>query len=88
MRTTVDIDQRLLERAKALALKDSKTLSAIVDSALAAYIGARRASVPEQPFELLVRGSARARFPSPAEINAVEEDEETSALRGARRAGA
>lgn len=86
MRTTVDIDDRLLERAKRLALKESKTLSALVDSALAAYLGAGRAVSNEAPFSLLVRGSAQARFPSPAEISAVEEEEDASVVRGARRA--
>lgn len=80
MRTTVDLEKRLLERAKALALKESKTLSAIVDAALAAYLGAGRAAAQDQPFELLVRGSHKARFPSAADIAAVEDQETLAAL--------
>jgi predicted transcriptional regulator len=86
MRTTVEIDERVLDRAKALALKESKTLSAIVSSALAAYVGARRAAAKDEPFELLVRGSARGRFPSVAEMNAVEDAEDAAALGVTRRA--
>jgi hypothetical protein len=74
MRTTIDIDQRLLERAKALALKESRTLSAIVGSALAAYIEGQRGPTHEHPFELLVRGSVGGRFPSLAEMNASEDE--------------
>jgi hypothetical protein len=85
MRTTVDIEQRLLERAKTLALRDHKTLSAVIDAALAAYLGQRRTAAKDEPFEVLVRGSSKARFPSPAEISAVEEDDDVAAVRGARR---
>jgi predicted transcriptional regulator len=78
MRTTVDIDEALLERAKRLALKEKQTLGAVVGEALAAYLGARRQTEKDPPFELIVAGSARGRFPSPAEIAAVEEDDARS----------
>jgi len=41
MRTTVDIEDGLLERAKRLALKEKQTLGAVVSEALAAYLGGR-----------------------------------------------
>ena len=80
MRTTVDLDEVLIERAKRLALKESRTLSALVNAALAAYLGARRESAKDPPFELIVRGKPGARFPSPAEIAAAEEDDDRAAL--------
>jgi hypothetical protein len=89
MRTTVDLEAAVLERAKRLALAEGKTLGSVVNDALVAYLGRRKLVTKEPPFELLVRGSPRARFPSPAEVSAVEEEEELEALRvpaGKRRA--
>src|SRR5262249_46774287 len=89
MRTTVDLDDVLLERAKRLALSEGKTLSSVVGEALAAYVGKRRSQAADPPFELIVRGSPQDRFPSAAEIAAVEEPEEMAALNlpaGKRRA--
>ena len=63
MRTTVDLDEAMLDRAKHLALREGKTLSAVVSDALAAYLGARKQAQKAAPFELLVRGNARGRFP-------------------------
>ena len=80
MRTTVDIDDGLLERAKRLALKENRTLGAVLGQALAAYLGSRRAADKDPPFQLLVRGKAGARFPSAEEISRVEEDEDREAL--------
>lgn len=80
MRTTVDIDDALLERAKRLALKERQTLGAVVGQALAAYLGSRRQVEKDPPFQLIVAGSAQGRFPSPAEIATVEEEDEIRAL--------
>jgi predicted transcriptional regulator len=80
MRTTVDIDEALLERAKRLALKEKQTLGAVVGQALAAYLGGRRQAGKDPPFELIVAGSARGRFPTLAEIAAVEEEDEAQTL--------
>jgi predicted transcriptional regulator len=80
MRTTVDIDEALLERAKRLALKEKQTLGVVVSQALAAYLGTRRQTERDPPFELIVAGNARGRFPSPAEIEAIEEQEELRVL--------
>jgi predicted transcriptional regulator len=81
MRTTVDLDEATLDRAKHLALREGRTLSSVVSDALSAYLGARKQAQKAVPFELLVRGNARARFPSPAEIAATEDSEELAALR-------
>lgn len=80
----------MLDRAKRLALSEGKTLSAVLNEALGAYLGKRKQVAKDPPFELLVRGNPRGRFPSPAEIDAIEQDEELTALRvpGARRRAA
>ncbi|MDF3071042.1 MAG: hypothetical protein K0R38_6643 [Polyangiaceae bacterium] len=80
MRTTVDIDDALLERAKRLALKEKQTLGAVVGQALAAYLGTRRQAGKDPPFDLIVAGNARGRFPTPAEMTAAEEEDELGAL--------
>jgi hypothetical protein len=86
MRTTVDIDKVLLERAKRLTLKEGRTLSGLVNSALAAYLGARRDSAKDPAFELIVRGKPDGRFPTPTEIAATEEAEDVASL-GIPKAG-
>jgi hypothetical protein len=85
MRTTVDIDEGLLERAKRLALKQKQTLGAVVSEALAAYLGSRRQAGRDPQFELIVRGDLRGRFPTSAEIAAAEEEDDIRALALPRR---
>ena len=80
MRTTVDIDEGLLERAKRLALKENRTLGAVVGQALAAYLDSRKAVEKDPPFQLLVRGKAGGRFPTADEILLVEDNEDREAL--------
>jgi predicted transcriptional regulator len=80
VRTTVDLDERLFERAKRLALEEKKSLSAVVGDALAAYLGIRRQVAKDPPFELISCGAANGKFPSHAEVSAVEEEEERVAL--------
>jgi len=80
MRTTVDLDPALLETAKRLASKEERTLSAVLADALAAYLGTRRQASKDPPFELLVRGKPRGRFPTPADLAAFEDEEDASAL--------
>jgi hypothetical protein len=80
MRTTIDLDSRLLERAKRRAAGERRTLGALVNEALGAYLGSRRAVEQDEPFELLVRGKPGGRFPTPAEIAQAEEDDDLAAL--------
>jgi hypothetical protein len=80
MRTTVDLDPALLERAKRKAIGERRTLSALLSDALAAYLGSRRPRGDEPGFELLVRGKAKGKFPSPAEVAAIEEAEDLASL--------
>jgi len=80
MRTTVDLDPGLLETAKRLAAKEHRTLSAVLGDALAAYLGIRRQTSKDPPFEVLVRGKPRGRFPTAADLAALEDEEAVSAL--------
>jgi predicted transcriptional regulator len=89
MRTTVDLDPAMLERAKKLALRERRTLSAVLGDALAAYLGSKRPRTKDPAFELIVRGRPQGRFPSPAELSAIEDEEDIAALavpRAGRRA--
>ncbi|MDX2024219.1 MAG: hypothetical protein SF187_28515 [Deltaproteobacteria bacterium] len=88
MRTTVDIDPVALERAKALAQKQNRTLGSVISEALTAYATRVPAVQAEPPFELIVRGRPGARFPTGAQISQAEEDEDVESLRipGSRRA--
>lgn len=81
MRTTVDLDLGLLETARRLALKERRTLGAVLSDALTAYLGVRRQAAKEPPFELLVRGKPEGRFPTPADIAALEDTEDAASLR-------
>jgi hypothetical protein len=81
MRTTVDLDPTVLERAKRLAQSEDRTLGSVLSDALAAYLAKRRQSAKDPPFDLIVRGTPGARFPTLAEIVKVEDEEETTALR-------
>jgi hypothetical protein len=80
MRTTVDLPSALLAKAKRLAERKQSTLSAVVQEALRAYLGAPRKAQQTKPFELIVRGEPGMRFPTPTEIAEVEADEDRAAL--------
>ena len=90
MRTTVDIDPALLERAKRLALGEQRTLSALVNEALVAYLSSRRLSAKDSAFELITRGKAGSPFPSPAILADLQDEEDAAPLagRGAKRRAA
>jgi hypothetical protein len=49
MKTTVDIDDRLLQRAKALAVRRGTTLRDVVESALRAELATERAQPRRSP---------------------------------------
>jgi len=52
MKTTMNLDDRLLERAKRAASREDKTLTAFVEEALSARLAAKPASV--ERFELVL----------------------------------
>jgi len=59
VKTTLNLDQRLLARAKALALREGTTLTAIVEQALRARLAPRPSNPVARGFELpTVRGTA------------------------------
>ncbi len=80
MRTTLDIDDRVLERAKRHASSRGQTLGSLVSAALSAYLPSR-SSRSEPPFTLIVRGRPGGRFPTQEEISREEQEEEVAALR-------
>lgn len=83
MRTTIDLDRPLLERAKRRAQRQGQTLSQLVREAVGAYLSGT-AAADDDPFELLVCGEAGGRAPTPAEMVAALEADD--ARRAPRRA--
>ncbi len=88
MRTTIDLDTPLLERAKRRASSQGRTLSQLVREAVTSYL-ASRPSEDEEPFELVVCGEAGGYAPTPREMAAaLEEDDARLAPPRRRDAGA
>jgi hypothetical protein len=88
VRTTVDLDIPLLERAKRRASKQGQTLSQLVREAVTAYL-AGRSTEDEEPFELITCGEAGGYAPTPREMAAaLEEDDARVAPPRKRDAGA
>lgn len=81
VRTTVDLDDAVLERAKRRASSEKRTLGALVTEALSAYLSVGKKPTKDTPFELIVRGSRRGRFPTRAELAAVEDEEDLASLK-------
>ncbi len=80
MRTTVDIEEPLLRRARKRAAETNTTLSQIVKDALRAFLAApARRSDP--PFQLVTRGTPGSPCPTPAEMARALEDEDIATLR-------
>jgi hypothetical protein len=80
VRTTIDIDDPVLDRAKRLAANSGKTLGEVVSEALTSFLSARATKKPAPPFELIVRGKKGGRFPSLEEIVQSEEEDDVRAL--------
>ncbi|MBI2325604.1 MAG: type II toxin-antitoxin system VapB family antitoxin [Chloroflexi bacterium] len=49
MRTTVRLDERLLREAKAVAAKERRTLTAVIDDALRQFLARRSAPRSQRP---------------------------------------
>lgn len=80
MRTTIDLEESLLRRARQRATASGTTLSRLVQEALRAHLRPRaRAARP--PFDLITCGTVGARCPTPGEMQAAVQDEDTAALR-------
>lgn len=53
MRTTIRIDEQLLNQAKMLALRSGKTLTAVIEDALRESISRQASSTPRAPVHLV-----------------------------------
>jgi hypothetical protein len=75
VRTTVDLDAALLERAKRRAARRGQTLSQLVRDAVSTYL-VEHPGGEEDPFEVITCGDPTGYSPTPAEMaTAVEEDD-------------
>lgn len=62
MRTTVRLDERLLQEAKAVAARERRTLTAVIDDALRQFLARRSASgAKHPPFKLVTFGEGGLR---------------------------
>lgn len=86
MRTTVDLDAPLLERAKRRAVRQGQTLSQLVREAVSTYL-ADRARVADEPFELVTCGEPGGYAPTPAEMAAALEEDDLRLAPPKRDAG-
>jgi len=80
MRTTIDLPEAILGRAKRVAAERETTLSALVTEALSLHLQARKRPAAE-PFQLIVCGTPGDPFPTPEQLEAIEEEDDRLALR-------
>lgn len=85
MRTTIDMDKPLLERAKRRAAREGQTLSQLVREAVGTYL-ASTAGGDEEPFELLTCGEPGGYAPTPAEMAVALEEEDQRLVPGGAHA--
>lgn len=84
MRTTVDLDEPLLKKARRRAALQRRTLSDLVREAVTTYLSVAGAG-QEPPFELLEEGQAGGYAPTPQEMAAETEYQDGANIAGARR---
>lgn len=75
MRTTIDLDAPLLERAKRRAARQGQTLSQLVREAVGTYL-TRQVREDDEPFELVTGGEPGGYAPTPAEMAAASEEDD------------
>lgn len=85
MRTTIDFDKPLLERAKRRAARQGRTLSELVREAVGAYLVTSPVG-DEEAFELLTCGTPGGYAPTSAEMVAALEEEDQHLVPGGARA--
>jgi hypothetical protein len=61
MRTTLNLDDRLVAAAKRQAAREGKTLTAVIDAALRQYLAPRRRS--SRPFRLVLKVRSTTALP-------------------------
>jgi hypothetical protein len=76
VRTTIDLETVLLERARRRAAARGVTLSRLVCEAVSAYLNEAPSRGAEPPFELITCGDAGGYAPSPAEMSEERLDED------------
>ena len=84
MRTTIDIDDDLLKRAKIEAIERGTSLRDLVCSGLERELsaGQKRAESPRRVEFPLIAGTVGAKFSfSPEDLRKIEEDEDSANLR-------
>lgn len=87
MRTTVDLDEPLLARAKLRAAGRGQTLSELVQEAVSSYLAVSPRREPEKPFELITCGEAGGRAPTAAEMASDLESDDERVAAPRRRGG-
>jgi len=75
MRTTIDLDRPLLERAKRRAAKQGQTLSQLVRDAVGSYLSGDR-TPDDDAFELITCGEPGGWAPTPADMAAALEEDD------------
>jgi len=81
MRTTVDLEERLLVAAKRRAASAHVSVSRLLEDALRLYLDLSGRSA-EEPFELVTRGRPGGHYPTPAEVAAALAAEESTRFTG------
>lgn len=85
MRTTIDFDPPLLERAKRRAAKRGQTLSHLVRDAVSTYL-AETSAMSEEPFEIVTCGEVGGYCPTPREMAAADDVDDARWASGRSRA--
>lgn len=81
MRTTVDIEEPLLRKARKRAAESNRTLSRLVSEAVRAYLAESQLGGKESPFQLITAGVKGRPAPTPERIGQVLDQEESGSLR-------
>jgi hypothetical protein len=84
VRTTVDLKKQVLARARAKAREAGRTLSELVNDAVAAYLAQMGTATKTKPFKLITSGDPKASAPGWEEIERILEREDLDALRRGR----
>lgn len=75
MRTTIDFQSAILERARRRAAKRGVTLSELVCEAVSAYLAESGRHEAEDPLDLITCGEPGGYAPSPAEMSEAHLDD-------------
>jgi hypothetical protein len=76
VRTTIDLDEDLIARAKERAARHRTTLSGIVREAVQLYLSCEASEGEVAPFVLVTAGRPGGTYPSPRRVAALLDEEE------------